>query len=292
MKTIRMIFPQWQGTRMQPGAIPDVPDLKDASLGYILAAKLLQILIPENSNQKTVQIPVDTTYGQRPIIYGISDRSTIVKQTKIALDTLSIENPGRIITLGGESSVSVTPFTYLAKKYSGDVAVLWISALPNLSLPGEADPGYHNMAVTAMMGKGDEEIVSQLPYQIPPERILFVGLRDWERAEIRNRQKELGMQNISNEDILQNSDKILEWIRATGAKHVLIHCNLCILDPAEILVSACNVKQGLKMETVSRIINDVSTAVDVAALSFAEGMPRTSIRLQKMFDGIQIFKNA
>lgn len=292
MKTIRLIFPQWQGARLQDGSIPEVPNAKDARLGYSLGAKLLELLVPENKNQKTIQVPVSTALEQRPITFGVSDRDVIVKQAKEALSILEKEDPERIITLGGECSVSVTPFTYLAKKYQGDVAVLWISAFPNLSLPGDSDAGFHSMAVTALMGKGDENIMSVLPYQIPANRILYVGLRDWEREQIRNRQKEFGIKNLSNEDILQNSDKVLEWIRSTGAKRILVHFNLCILDPTEIIASACNVKQGLKMQVISRIINDVSEENNVIGLTIAESFPRTALRLQKMFSGIRIFKDA
>lgn len=292
MKTIRLIFPQWQGARLPDGWISEIPSTKEASLGYALGAKLLQYLVPENANQKTVQVPVSSVIEQRPISYGVTDRDVIAKQANDALQILKEEAPDKIITLGGECSVSVTPFTYLAKRYNGDVAVLWISANPNLSLPGDSDSGFHSMAVTALMGKGDPQIVSQLPYQIPANRILFVGLRDWGREQIRNRQKEFGMQNLSNEDIFHNSDKVLEWLRGTGAKHVLIHFNLCILDPSEIIASACKVKQGLKMQTVSRIINDVSKESDVIGLTIAESFPRTALRLQKMFSDIEIFKDA
>ena len=290
MKTIRLIFPQWQGARLPDGWIPEIPSTKEASLGYALGAKLLQYLVPENANQKTVQVPVSSVIEQRPISYGVTDRDVIAKQANDALQILKEEAPDKIITLGGECSVSVTPFTYLAKRYNGDVAVLWISANPNLSLPGDSDSGFHS--VTALMGKGDPQIVSQLPYQIPANRILFVGLRDWGREQIRNRQKEFGMQNLSNEDIFHNSDKVLEWLRGTGAKHVLIHFNLCILDPSEIIASACKVKQGLKMQTVSRIINDVSKESDIIGLTIAESFPRTALRLQKMFSDIEIFKDA
>jgi len=148
------------------------------------------------------------------------------------------------------------------------------------------------MAVTALMGKGDELIVSNLPYQIPPSRILYVGLRDWGREQIRNRQKEYGIKNLSNEEVFQNSNKILEWIQGTGVKHVLIHFNLCILDPTEIVASVCNVKQGLKMHVISRIINDVSSASDVVGLTVAETFPRNALRLQQLFSKIHVFKDA
>ena len=202
---------------------------------------------------------------------------------------LDVEQPERIITLGGECSVSVVPFTWLAKKYEGDVAVLWIDAHPDISLPGDVYPAYHAMAVTAMLGKGNKKILSELPAQIPANRILLVGLRDWERQQIVDRQKELGLRHVGVEDVQQSSEKILSWIKATGAKHVLIHFDMDVLDPAEIIPAVGVSKNGLKMAEVVRIINDVTATYGVNALTVAEPMPRTAINIKNMLGGIKLF---
>ena len=218
------------------------------------------------------------------------DRDTIAAQTRAAVAMLKAENPDRIITLGGECSVSVPPFTYLAGKYGGDVAVLWIDAHPDITLPGDVYPAYHAMAVTALMGKGDGKILAELPATIPPERILFVGLRDWEREQIVQRQKDYGMKHLGVADVRDTSQGILDWIKATGAKHILIHFDLDVLDPAEIIPAVGVCKDGLKMAEVVRIINDVSAAHDVAALTIAEPMPRTAINIRNMLNGIKLFE--
>ena len=53
---------------------------------------------------------------------GVSARKVILKQTKAALELLHENAPEKIVTLGGECSVSVVPFTYLAAKYPEKVA--------------------------------------------------------------------------------------------------------------------------------------------------------------------------
>ena len=290
MKTARLIYPQWQGARMQDGWIPEVKDLKDASRGYILGSQILELLAPKNDAHRTLTVPVATDYGERTVTDGVTDRDTIAAQTRAAVAMLKAENPDRIITLGGECSVSVPPFTYLAGKYGGDVAVLWIDAHPDITLPGDVYPAYHAMAVTALMGKGDGKILAELPATIPPERILFVGLRDWEREQIVQRQKDYGMKHLGVADVRDTSQGILDWIKATGAKHVLIHFDLDVLDPAEIIPAVGVCKDGLKMAEVVRIINDVSAAHDVAALTIAEPMPRTAINIRNMLNGIKLFE--
>lgn len=289
MKTIRLLYPQWQGADMKADWIPEVKDLKDMNQGYVLGSQFLNILAPENPDQKTVTVPVDMTYD-RKTQDGVADRDVIARQTRAAVDILDVEQPDRIITIGGECSVSTPAFIWLAKKYDGDVAVLWIDAHPDITLPGDVYDGYHSMAVTAMMGNGDKKIVSELPSAIPAKNILFVGLRDWERDQIKVRQKEYGMKNLTNADLQDGSGKVLEWIKSTGAKHVLIHFDLDVLDPAEIVSAVGVVKDGLKMQQVVNIINDVAGAYEVDGLTIAEPLPRRALQIRSMLRGITLFK--
>ena len=289
MNTIRLIFPQWHGAHMQQSWIPEIEDLKDMSQGYVLGSQLLSLLAPQNSEQKIVSVPIDMTYERRTAD-GVIDRDIIARQTRTAIDILNVENPDRIITLGGECSVSSPVFTWLAKKYEGDVAVLWIDAHPDITLPGDVYDGYHAMSVTAMMGKGDQKIVSELPTNINAKNILFVGLRDWEREQIIERQKEYGMKNVTVADVRDNSNKVLEWLKSTKKNHVLIHFDLDVLDPTEIIPAVGVVKDGMKMEEVIRVINDVSKSFEVNGLTIAEPMPRRALQIRKMLKGINLFK--
>lgn len=187
MKTIRLIYPQWQGGDITRW-IPEISDPGLAARGYFLGAQILDFLVP-GQKQETFTAPVTTELIERKVTEGIMDRDIIAIQTQAALDILNIQNPDKIVTLGGECSASVVPFTYLANKYPNDVAMIWIDAHPDITLPGDAYSGYHAMAVTACMGIGDRKILSRLPAQISPSKILFVGLRDWEKDEIKRKTK-------------------------------------------------------------------------------------------------------
>lgn len=193
-----------------------------------------------------------------------------------------MENPDAVVTLGGECSVSVVPFTYLARKYCGDVAVVWIDAHPDITLPGDAYAGYHAMAVTACMGLGDKQIVSELPTAIDPSRILFVGLRDWERDEIKERQSHYGIPHLAPADVSGDSTAVTRWLRECGASRVLVHLDLDVLDPAEIIAAVGVVPGGMKIAEVVRVINDVARECEIVGLTVAEPMPRTAMRIREM----------
>lgn len=286
--TLRLIYPQWQGGDIAKW-ITEVKDPEQASRGYYLGAHLLDFLAP-STGQKTLTVPVSTEICNRVVTDGVLDRDAIAQQTRAALDILDIEKPDRIVTLGGECSVSVVPFTWLASKYPDDVAVIWIDAHPDITLPGDVYPAYHAMAVTALMGDGDKKIFGQLPAKIDPSRILFVGLRDWERDEIKVRQNEYGIKHLTPEETVSGSEKVIEWLRNTGVSNVAIHFDMDVLDPNEIIAAVGVVPNGMKIAEVVRVINDVAKEKNLVGLTVAEPMPRTAIILKEMLNQLPLLK--
>lgn len=288
MKTIRLIYPQWQGGDIARW-IPEVENPEDASRGYYLGAQLLNFLAPD-SGQKTFTVPIMTDITERRVTDGVLDRDIIVTQTKSALDILNVQNPNKIVTLGGECSVSVVPFTYLADKYKDDVAMIWIDAHPDITLPGDVYPAYHAMAVTACMGLGDKQITSILPAKFDASKILFIGLRDWERDEIKERQKQYGIKHLLPEEIAEDSNAIREWLKSSDVSKVVIHFDMDVLDPAEIIPAVGVVPNGMKIAEVVRVINDIAAEKDIVGLTIAEPMPRIAIRIKNMLDQLPLLQ--
>ena len=287
VKTIRLIYPQWQGGNIA-ALLPELkPD--EASKGYILGSYLLNFLAPETGNE-TLTVPVSKDIN-RIEEHGILGYKPILEQTKEALNLIRRTNPDKILTLGGECSVSVVPFTYLLKKYNNDVAMIWIDAHPDITLPDDKTyNGYHAMAVNAIMGKGAKGIIGELPAAISTDKILFVGLRDWEREQIKARQNEYGIKHLEPNEIKKDSSNILEWLQTANVKHVVIHLDLDVLDPAEIIPAVGVVQNGIKINEVTKIINDIAKEYDIVGLTIAEPMPRIAIKLQNMLTQLPLMK--
>ncbi len=286
VSTIRLIYPQWQGG-MVDHWMPDIP-AEDASRGYYLGAQLLNFLAPESS-QETIEIPVSLDINDRLTDKGVSARRVILKQTKAALEKLCETNPEKIVTLGGECSVSVVPFTFLAGKYPDDVAIVWIDAHPDVNLPYDNYKGYHAMALTACLGMGDEEIIRTLPGRYDASRALIVGVRSWDDG-MKERQKELGIKGLSPEEVAEDSSAILEWLKSTGVSKVVIHFDLDVLDPAEIIAGVGVEPDGMKINEVVRVINDIASEYDLIGLTVAEPMPRVAIKIRNMLNQLPLIK--
>lgn len=287
-KTIRLIYPQWQGGQITRW-ISEISDPELASRGYYLGSMLLDFLAPA-TNMEKYTVPVSLDPHERTVMDGIMDRDIIADQTQAALDILNVANPDKIVTLGGECSVSVAPFTWLAEKYGGDVAMVWIDAHPDITLPGDVYPGYHAMAVTAAMGLGDRKIVGKMPAKFPADKILLVGIRDWERDEIRKRQEELGLHHLSPADVAKDSSKLEKWLRQCGASKVVVHLDLDVLDPAETILAVGVSPDGMKMAEVVRVINDVAAQKDLVGITVAEAMPRKAILLKEMLGKLPLLQ--
>lgn len=287
-KTIRLIYPQWQGGDINQW-IPEIKDANQAARGYYLGAELLNFLAPKG-HQESLTVPVSTELVERKVTDGVLDKEILIKQNQAALQMLEVSNPDRIITLGGDCAVSVVPFTYLAKKYEEDVAILWIDAHPDITLPGDAYTGFHAMALTACLGNGDAELMATLPAKVNPENVLLIGIRNWEREEIKERQKAYGITDIPKEQLLTNSDAIRQWLQQCKASKVVIHFDLDVLDPKEIIAGVGTDPDGMSMEQVVRIITDVAAEKELVGLTVAEAMPRTAIRLRNMLHQLPLFE--
>lgn len=285
-KTLRLIYPQWQGG-VVTSWMPEIP-AEDASRGYFLGSQLLKMLAPDN-NQKTLEVPIAFDLESHKIENNISGYRAIIEQSKAAIDLLKRENPDRIVTLGGECSVSVVPFTYLANKYADDVAIVWIDAHPDINLPGDSYTAYHAMALTACFGIGDEQIMKILPAKFDPSKALLVGLRSWDSG-MKERQRELNINGLAPEETKTNSSAVLNWLKTKNVSKVLIHFDLDVIDPSEMIAGVGVEPNGMKIEECVRVINDIASDYDIVGLTIAEPMPRIAIKIKNILNQMPLLK--
>ncbi|NEN76522.1 arginase family protein [Pelistega sp. NLN82] len=290
--TLRLTFPQWQGGGFDniSQLVPELP-YQEAIQGYYLGSQLLEWLAPK-SNHITATVPVSLSLDKAEVATenGIQAYPILKKQLKAALDIIEVHQPAKVVTLGGECSVSIPAFSYLAKQYEDDVAVIWLDAHRDLTVPTDHYNGYHAMALTTLLGVGDKAIVDTLPATIKPENALIVGLRSEDEAV--QRQKDLGVKSLSPEEVKQNSQAIISWLKQTGKRKVLIHFDLDVLDPAEFHIAVGKDPNGLTMAETIRIIQDIDQFADteLVGLTIAEPMPKAVITLRRLLHSLPLMK--
>lgn len=286
MSTLRLIYPQWQGGLIT-ALVPEL-DPTAATLGYSLGAQILDLLAPVNPEYQRAVVPISMEdASRRTPVNGISNWPALEQQTKAALELIAQANPERIITLGGECAVSVAPFAWLAHKYGPKTALVWIDAHPDINRPGDRYSGYHAMAVAALLGRCSAEVSALLPATFSTEQVNLVGLRSWD-VGMQERQKEWGLKQVTQQELSENPHIVTAWLKDIGAEHVVIHFDLDALDPSDLFVAVGNEPNGLKVDQVVALINEIGQSSHIVGLTIAEFMPRRAIRLQQMMSKIKV----
>jgi len=285
--TLRLVWPQWQGAGRDNVAalLPEVP-LERARLGYLVGAQTLQAILPPHSGPTEI-VPVSREDSGEGSTGGIESRSAVVASLVQAQQAIARHDPERILTLGGECSVSVAPFTALAKKYGDDLAVVWIDSHPDVDTADTSYDGYHAMALSTIVGQGDRAITGTLPATVDPSRVAIAGLHDWTEDAYPNVAK-WGITTFAPDDLRSTSDPLIGWLDAMGVSKVAIHFDVDVVDSDEVVLGLGKVPGGLSSRDVGRIVDDISRAADVVGVTVAEFIPRQTLVLAGMLQGFPL----
>jgi arginase len=257
-----------------------------ARRGYAVGSAVLEAVLPKHAGP-TAEVPVEL--GDRGLekVDGIEAKRVVVEQLGAALEIIRRHSPARIVTLGGECSVSVAPFSELAARYGEDLAVLWVDSHPDIGTPASAYPGYHAMAVAALTGHGDPDVLALLSATVAPERVALVGLHSLDEDDYPNI-AEWGIHSFSPDDLRHSSQPVLDWLAATGCTRVAIHFDVDTIDSNEIVLGLGAEPDGLRGAEVRRIVADAAAATDVVGFTVAEFFPRQVMHLQSILQGLPL----
>jgi arginase len=232
---LRLLWPQWQGagTSSVEAFASEFP-LDVARRGYAVGTAVLEAILPPHDGP-TVRAPVAMSDDGLEERDGVEAKAVILKQLARALEVVRRHDPARILTLGGECSVSVAPFSELARRYGDDLAIVWIDAHPDVGTPQSEYPGYHAMALATLTGHGDPEVQELLPATVSAERVALVGLHSWTDDDFPNI-AEWGIQSFAPDELRESTQPLLDWIAATGCSRVAIHFDVDAVDSNEIVL--------------------------------------------------------
>lgn len=286
---LRLVWPQWQG-----GGTPSVRSLasefpfEEARRGYAVGSQVLEAVLPPHSGP-TATVPVamdDSGTGTRD---GMEAKDAVLGQLAEALAAISAHDLPRITTLGGECSVSVAPFAALAQRYGDDIALVWIDSHPDVGTGRSEYPGYHAMAVSALTGHGDPDVLELLPATFAPGRVALAGLHAWTDDDYPNI-AEWGLTAFGPDDLRESTDPLLDWLAGTGCSTVAIHFDVDAVDGSEIVLGLGSEPGGLTSTQVARVLADLNRASDVVGFTIAEFFPRQVMRLRRLLADTTLFR--
>ncbi|MDR2452790.1 MAG: arginase family protein [Candidatus Accumulibacter sp.] len=289
MKTLRLLFPQWQGGYDEsefPGQI------------YPLGARLLAWLAPK-SEAPFVEIPVEAWTGaEAPKEGGVFYRQEILRQMRAARNIIDAHAPDRVLTFGGDCLISQAPFAYLNERYDGKLGIIWIDAHPDVTTPKDFDHA-HAMVLGNLLGDGEPLMAGEVKKPCKPEQVALVGV-DGVFPHEREAMDRFGLRVIPSKDIMNGGDAAAAWIREKGFARVAIHLDLDVLDPTifrSLLFANPHVGEHIesehgktRMHDIGRVLKDIAAQVDVVGMSFAEYMPWDALSLKKMLSELSFMK--
>jgi arginase len=278
---LRLLWPQWQGagTSSVRELAPEFP-FDIARRGYAVGSAVLEAVLPPHEGP-TVTVPITMSDDGLAERDGIEAKAVILEQLARALEVIGQHDPARIATLGGECSVSVAPFSYLARRYGEDLAIIWIDSHPDIGTPHSQYPGYHAMAVAALTGHGDPDVLGLLPATVSPGRVALAGLHAWAEDDFPN-VAGWGIQSFGPSELRESTRPLLEWLAATGCSRAAIHFDVDTIDSNEIVLGLGAEPDGLTSAQARRIVADLDAAVDVVGFTIAEFIPRQVIHLREI----------
>ncbi|HRN61659.1 MAG TPA: arginase family protein, partial [Luteimonas sp.] len=189
-KTLRLVFPQWQGGNNPP---------------YHFGSRLLAWLAPAPSGP-VEEVPVAQPDGGALVLEdGIVARAALLEQLREARRLINRHRPDRLVVLGGDCLVDLAPFAYLNERYGGELAVLWVDTHPDIMTPAQFGHA-HAMVLGNLLGQGDADFVQAVPRPIKPQNVLFVGLHDptdWEATQIQR----LGLRNVPPAELAERGSE-------------------------------------------------------------------------------------
>lgn len=285
-KTLRLLFPQWQGGNNAP---------------YFFGAQLLSWLAP-NPNGPVEEVKVAEPDG-RPLEVedGIVARGALLEQLNQAQKLIEKHQPDRMVVLGGDCLVDLAPFAYLNERYDGDLAVLWVDAHPDIITPKEFQHA-HAMVLGNLLGEGDSDFASAVKRPLKPANVMYAGLQETMDVETAT-MKRLGLRSASPADLAESSEPVLAWLKEIGAKRLAIHLDLDVLDPQmfrSLLFAKPDAPQGtfdgiaqgkMTIEQVVRLLSDVAKEVDVVGIGVAEHLPWDALALKNMLAKLPLLGN-
>lgn len=284
-KTLRLVMPQWQG-----GGLP----------AYVLGARLLAWLAPA-SDAIVREVPITPPDdGGLAIEHGIYERSAILRQDQAAMRIIQEVGPDRIVTFGGDCSVSLAPFSYLASRYAGDVAILWIDSHTDFAGP-DSYPYAHGYPVNNLLGYGDPEFVALVRDPLPASRLAYVGIQKRVYADL-PLFTQLGATAFDPADLTADFSEVTAWIRQTGAAKLLVHFDVDVLDPARFHAQHVGHPDGpeeryrelptgkITLDQVAALVVRCGEVADIVALSITEHLPWDAEHLRLALAKIPILR--
>ncbi|WP_435749310.1 arginase family protein [Microbacterium sp. PMB16] len=244
-----LVVPQWQGSPAPRAML--LVDGASAIAGDLPRAATTVLDVPVEAGES--------------LGTGVRRLSALLRTRELLSDQLASDT----VVIGGDCSVTVAALAALPGG-TDDLAVVWCDAHADMHTPESSPSGaFSGMALRAVLGEGEEQLV--LSPGIPRERIVTVGMRDLDDAEVELLDP---LTQLSVADI-DDADALVEAVRATGASRVWVHIDVDVLDPSDFAGVSSAAPFGVSPSRLSAAIRRLRDEIPLAGATISGFAPRS-----------------
>lgn len=250
---LNIVIPQWQGGGQDMCTYHAAFALRDNYLGGAEAV--------------TAEVRTEPISPTRHDMQGYDD---ILTQVAGVNAMLAEREPERIFTLGGGCDADIPCAAYLNERMGGRLAMVYLDAHGDLNLPETSESKlFYGMSLRALMGEGDEAIVSGLARTMEPGQLFMGANRALDPEEVRY-QEAHGVPSFTVGQLEEDPTLIAQAIRGGGLDAAYVHVDLDCLDPREFSLMPVPEPDGLRCETLLRVVRAIADACELRGFSIME----------------------
>lgn len=203
----------------------------------------------------------------------ILGRSAVLANLERIRASLAQRPARHLFTLGGDCSVDIAPISAMNKAYAGDLAIVWLDAHGDLNSPDESTSHrFHGMPIRALLGDCDPMILAAIDAPLKRDQVFLAGARDLDPPEsdfIRS----TGLSSLSVEELRANPRALAAAIRRGGYRHVHLHLDFDVLDPAHFSELNTPVAGGFSVPELLQVVEALTQQLNVVSATLTEYSP-------------------
>jgi len=193
--------------------------------------------------------------------------------------------PAELFLAAGTCGMEVVPVTYLNRHYEGDMTLLWFDGHADLNTP-QSSPSktFHGMPLRAILGEGDQAMLSRAYKPLRPEQVVLAGVREFDEAE-RRYVDDHGMTLVTAADLREHpGDAITEALArapsipdgtaaAAPPRNLYVHIDFDVLDAAAFSGVYLPSSGGITPAALAEAVGAAAGAGRVVGASMVELAP-------------------
>ncbi|MFE7283215.1 arginase family protein [Streptomyces noursei] len=250
-----LVVPQWQGSAA------------GAPQRVAAGAHHLGALLP--ATRRTV-VPISPDPGRTED--GVRHLDVLAASLRATRQALAEWGPGPLRTVGGDCGVELAPVSHAVARHGADLAVVWFDAHADLNTPASSPSGgFHGMVLRTLLGQGPAALLPPPDGRLDARRLVLAGVRALD-AEERRFLAAAGVPALPVA-ALDDPDRLIAAVAATGARHVYVHLDLDVLDPGHFAGLSCPEPAGLHPEKLADALTALVGSFVLAGVGITEYAP-------------------